>query len=304
MSGPAASAVANGARHRASGRQSLWMLVASLCFACMGVCVKLGAEVFSAAELVFYRGLIATLMLYGYVRWHGWSLRTPHWKAQLNRGVSGFVSLVLYFFAIGALPLATAVTLNYTSPLFLALLLVFWSGERLRASLLGALGIGFAGVVLLLQPTLQEDQWLPALVGLASGFLAGVAYLNVRNLGELGEPEWRTVFYFSFIATLGGTPWVLASDPFHRFDGYGVLLLLGVGVFGAIAQLAMTRAYRHGKTLLSASLAYTTVIFSSGFGVLIWGEVLPLAAWAGIALIVASGVLASLRSRAAPAEQD
>jgi S-adenosylmethionine uptake transporter len=295
---------AAGARPRSSGRQSLWMLVASLSFACMGVCVKLGAEVFSSAELVFYRGLIATLMLYAYVRWRGWRLRTPYWKAQLNRGVSGFVSLVLYFFAIGALPLATAVTLNYTSPLFLGLLLVFWSGEKLRASLLLALGIGFAGVVLLLQPTLDEDQLVPALVGLASGLLAGVAYLNVRNLGELGEPEWRTVFYFSFIATLGGTPWVLASDPFHRFDGYGVMLLLGVGVFGAVAQLAMTRAYRHGKTMLSASLAYTTVIFSSAFGVLIWGEVLPLAAWAGIALIVASGVLASLRSRAAPAEQD
>jgi S-adenosylmethionine uptake transporter len=295
---------AAGARPRSSGRQSLWMLVASLSFACMGVCVKLGAEVFSSAELVFYRGLIATLMLYAYVRWRGWRLRTPHWKAQLNRGVSGFVSLVLYFFAIGALPLATAVTLNYTSPLFLGMLLVFWSGEKLRASLLLALGIGFAGVVLLLQPTLDEDQVVPALVGLASGLLAGVAYLNVRNLGELGEPEWRTVFYFSFIATLGGTPWVLASDPFHRFDSYGAMLLLGVGVFGAVAQLAMTRAYRHGKTMLSASLAYTTVIFSSAFGVLIWGEVLPLAAWAGIALIVASGVLASLRSRAAPAEQD
>jgi len=287
-----------------STRQSLWMLVASLCFACMGVCVKLGAAVFSSAELVFYRGLIATVILFGYIRMRGWSLATPHWKAQLVRGVTGFIALVLYFFAIGALPLATAVTLNYTSPLFLALLLTFWSGEKLRPSLTLALAIGFAGVVLLLQPTLVEDQWLAALLGLASGLLAGVAYLNVRNLGELGEPEWRTVFYFSFIATLGGLPWVLASDPVHGFDGRGVLLLLGVGVFGAIAQLAMTRAYRYGKTLVSASLAYSTVIFSSLFGILIWHEVLPWISWLGIVLIIASGVTASLRSRAAPAEQD
>jgi drug/metabolite transporter (DMT)-like permease len=280
------------------------MLVASLCFACMGVCVKLGAALFSSAELVFYRGLIATVLLFGLIRLNGGSLKTPHWKAQLIRGGTGFVSLVLYFFAIGALPLATAVTLNYTSPLFLALLLTFWSGEQLRRSLMLALAVGFAGVVLLLQPTLRQDQWLAAAVGLASGALAGVAYLNVRNLGELGEPEWRTVFYFSLIATLGGAPWVLAARPAHGYDARGIALLLGVGVFGALAQLAMTRAYRYGKTLVSASLAYSTVIFSSLFGVLIWKEVLPGLSWIGIALIIASGVIASLRSRASPAEQD
>jgi drug/metabolite transporter (DMT)-like permease len=211
---------------------------------------------------------------------------------------------VLYFYAIGALPLATAVTLNYTSPIFLALLLVLRTRERPRGSLVMALLIGFAGVVLLLRPSLQQEQLLGALIGLASGLLAGVAYLNVTRLGELGEPEWRTVFYFSLIATLGGTPWVLASDPFHAFDVWGVTLLLGVGVFGAIAQLAMTRAYRYGKTMVSAALAYSTVIFSSLFGVLIWHELLSWLSWFGIALIVASGVLASLRSRAAPAEQD
>jgi drug/metabolite transporter (DMT)-like permease len=280
------------------------MVVSGISFACMGVCVKLGTAVFSSAELVFYRGLIATVLLYGVIRWQGWSLRTSHWRAQLVRGVVGFVALVLYFFAIQALPLATAVTLNYTSPLFLALFLAFWSGERLRGALVFALAVGFVGVVLLLQPTLREDQWLGAVTGLGSGVLAGVAYYNVRNLGALGEPEWRTVFYFSLISTLGGTPWVLASDATRGVGGYGVALLLGVGVFGAVAQLAMTRAYRYGKTLVSASLAYSTVVFSSLFGALIWDEQLPWLAWIGIALIVVSGVLASLRSRSGAAVHD
>jgi drug/metabolite transporter (DMT)-like permease len=196
------------------------------------------------------------------------------------------------------------VTLNYTSPLFLALFLAFWSGERLRGALVFALAVGFVGVVLLLQPTLREDQWLGAVTGLGSGVLAGVAYYNVRNLGALGESEWRTVFYFSLISTLGGTPWVLASDATRGVGGYGVALLLGVGVFGAVAQLAMTRAYRYGKTLVSASLAYSTVVFSSLFGALIWDEQLPWLAWIGIALIVVSGVLASLRSRSGAAVHD
>jgi S-adenosylmethionine uptake transporter len=277
------------------------MLVASLCFACMGVCVKLGAQVFSAAELVFWRGAIATVLLYAFIRMRGWSLATPHWRRQIDRGLSGFVSLVMYFYAIAALPLATAVTLNYTSPLFLAVLLIVLARERLRPRMLAALAVGFAGVVLLLQPTLREDQLPAGLIGLGSGLLAGLAYYNVRRLGALGEPEWRTVFYFSLIATLGGLPWVLLSTPAHAYDWRGVGLLLGIGLFGAAAQLAMTRAYRFGKTLVSASLAYSTVVFSSLFGLLFWGDALPWPAWFGIALIVASGLMASMYSGAVPA---
>ena len=105
--------------------QSLWMVAASLLFASMGVCVKLGAAQFSAAELVFYRGAIALVLLWGFVLVRRLPLATPHWRAHLWRGVTGSVSLVLYFYAISVLPLATAVTLNYTSPLFLALILAY-----------------------------------------------------------------------------------------------------------------------------------------------------------------------------------
>ena len=91
---------------------------------------------------------------------------------------------------------------------------------------------------------------------------------------------------------------------FHRVDLEGGLLLLGVGGFGTIAQLAMTRAYKRGKTLMSASLAYSTVIFASLFGMLIWHETLSVGAWSAIALIVASGIVATWFSRANPAEQD
>ena len=107
--------------------QSLWMVAASLLFACMGVCVKLAAEQFSAAELVFWRGFVATVLLGGYILARRLPLATPHARTHIVRGVSGFVSLVMYFYAIAMIPLAAAVTLNYTSPLFLALLLVLWA---------------------------------------------------------------------------------------------------------------------------------------------------------------------------------
>ncbi|MBK9020396.1 MAG: DMT family transporter [Sulfuritalea sp.] len=277
--------------------QSLWMVAASLLFACMGVCVKLGAAQFSAAELVFWRGFIATLLIGAYVVLRRLPLATPHARTHVVRGLSGFVSLVMYFYAISMIPLAAAVTLNYTSPLFLALLLALWVKEPVRRGFYGVLAVGFVGVILLLQPTLARDQWLGAVFGLGSGIISSVAYLNVRRLGELGEPEWRTVFYFSAMATLGGLPWLLAASPFHAIDLRGWLLLLGVGGFGLLAQLCMTAAYKRGKTLTSASLAYSTVVFSSAFGMLLWGETLPWAGWAGVVMIVASGLFATVLSR-------
>lgn len=273
------------------------MVAASLLFACMGVCVKLGAAQFSAAELVFWRGFVATLLIGGYVMVRRLPLATPHARTHVVRGLSGFVSLLMYFYAIAMIPLAAAVTLNYTSPLFLALLLVLWAGEPVRRGFHAVLAAGFVGVVLLLQPTLARDQWLGAAFGLGSGIISSVAYFNVRRLGELGEPEWRTVFYFSALSAVGGLPWLLAAGPFHAIDLRGCLLLLGVGGFGVLAQLCMTAAYKRGKTLTSASLAYSTVAFSSVFAMLLWKETLSWLSWSGVALIVGSGVAATAMSR-------
>lgn len=273
------------------------MVAASLLFACMGVCVKLGAAQFSPAELVFWRGFVATLLIGAYVLFRRLPLSTPHARTHVVRGISGFVSLVMYFYAIAMIPLAAAVTLNYTSPLFLAVLLVLWAGEPVRRGFHFVLAAGFVGVVMLLQPTLAREQWLGALFGLGSGIISSVAYFNVRRLGELGEPEWRTVFYFSALSAIGGLPWLLSAGPFHAIDLRGWLLLLGVGGFGVLAQLCMTAAYKRGKTLTSASLAYSTVVFSSLFAMLLWGETLSWLGWAGVALIVASGVAATAMSR-------
>jgi S-adenosylmethionine uptake transporter len=282
-----------------SSRQSLWMLAASLLFACMGVCVKLASAQHSAAEIVLWRSLVSLLLMVALVRWQRVSLRTPCWRLQLFRGTSGFVSLALFFTAIVLLPLATAVTLNYTSPLFLAVFLTVISGVHFRWPLLLALGVGLAGVSVLLRPTFQSEQLLGGLAGLGSGLMAGLAYFNVRELGSRGEPESRTVFYFSLVSTVLGAAWVvLAGGGVPALNG--VPMLLGVGIFATLAQLSMTRAYRLGKTIVSASLAYTTVIFASLFGMLLWGEQVGVSGALGIALIILSGVIVTLLSRGTP----
>ncbi|THF62414.1 DMT family transporter [Pseudothauera nasutitermitis] len=283
---------------------SLWMIVASLLFACMGVCVKLGSDTFSAGEMVFWRGFAGLLLTVPFARLSGMPLGTPLWRLQVSRSLSGALALLCYFAAIGLLPLATAATLSYTSPIFIALLLALWFRERLRWPALLSLGIGFAGIVLLLRPTLQADQWSGAAVGLAAGMLASLAYVSVRELGRGGEPEARTVFWFSAATSLLGLPWLLASGGFHAIDGRGALILAGIGLFGTIAQLAMTRAYRYGRTIVSASLSYTTVIFASLFGILFWDEHLSPTGWVAIALIIASGVLTGLATRSGGSAQN
>ncbi|PKO33280.1 MAG: EamA family transporter [Betaproteobacteria bacterium HGW-Betaproteobacteria-7] len=282
--------------------QSLWMLVASLLFACMGVCVKFAAATHSAVEITFWRSIISLLLMFALVRLRGVPLQTPHWRWQVTRGAVGFAALFSYFYAITLLPLATAVTLNYTSAIFLALYLAL-AGWRMQRGILVALAIGLAGVVLLLRPTLQADQLFGGLVGLASGVLAGMAYFSVRELGARGEPETRTVFYFALVSAIGAGIWLLFSD-WHAVDADSGLLLFGVAAFATLAQLAMTRAYSRGKTMMAATLAYSTVIFSSLFGMLFWGEVLGASAWAAIGLIILSGIAATHFSRASPVEQD
>jgi len=270
------------------------MLVAALGFAIMGALVKIGAQKFSSAELVFYRSLFGLIVIWVYIYQQKLPLATPVIHKQMSRALVGFASLVLFFYAIAHLPLATAITLNYTSPLFLAVFTPLLLNEKPKRTLLIALVIGFAGVTLLLKPSLNQDDWLAGCSGLLSGIGAALAYVHVKQLAKASEPDWRTVFYFTLLSTVGAGIWML-FDSFHALNWQDLLILLGLGATATIAQLALTRAYRTGDTLVVASLAYVTVLLASLFGVIWWHEHLSLDAWIAIGLIILSGVI-SVRS--------
>jgi drug/metabolite transporter (DMT)-like permease len=273
---------------------ALWMLLASLAFASMGVFIKLGSSQFSVAETVFYRSIVALVFMQLYVNRNGLSLKTPHWRAQLFRSGIGCIAMMTYFTAISLIHLDTAVMLNYTSPLFIALILRHWFREPATRYDSALLLMGFLGVALLLQPAWGSQPPAGLLTGLMAGFLFSLAGLGVRQLGKLGEAEWRTVYFFSLTCSLGGLVWVLAGSGFHAVDIRGFWLILGMGASGLVAQNAMTCAFKRGKTLLVANLQYTTVMFASLFGFLLWGEHLSLMAWVGAILIISSNVLMSV----------
>ena len=282
---------------------SLWMLFASFAFAAMGAGVKLASEFYTTSELLFYRGLIGALVLLALVRHQGGSFRTAFPREHLFRSLVGVVSLWLWFFAISKLPLATAMTLNYMAPIWIAAGLFvagWWSRTNtVEWPLILAVGASFFGVTLVLQPAFETHQWLGGLAGVCSSVISAMAYMQVRKLGQMGEPEYRVVFYFSLTTTLAGLAGVLSGDgqasglPFHSHTQGGILLLLGIGFAALMAQMAMTRAYRVGKVLVVANLQYTGIVFSSLWGLALWGDRFDWHVWLGIAVILASGIAAT-----------
>jgi S-adenosylmethionine uptake transporter len=271
---------------------ALWMVVASLLFAMMGACVKLAGRHYGVSEMLFYRSLIGAVCLLAFVLARGLSLATPHARMHLARGTVGTAAVALWFYATTVLPLGTALTLNYTSPLFLALIVVGFAaraGGRIDWPLMGTVAVGFAGVILVLQPDFAPAQARGAAGGLLSGVLSAIAYWQVKELGERGEPEWRVVFYFSLTGAILGGLGTLPSG-FTRHTPSGLLLLGFIGVSTLLAQLAMTRAYGQGRTLTAANLQFSAIVFASLLGVWLFDDRIPLVGWAGIAVIVASGV--------------
>ena len=276
--------------------QSLWMLVASLLFAVMGACVKLATQHYGVAEIVFYRSLVGCLALAAFARWQGLKLATSLPWVHLRRGVAGTAALSLWFFATTVLPLGTAMTLNYASSLYVAAFAVVAAvaaGRRINWALATTVLIGFGGVLMVLQPSLNPQQAAAGIAGLASGVLSAIAYWHVKDLGRRGEPEWRTVFWFSFTGVVLGLAGALLAG-LSAHTAHGVALLLAIGVTATVAQLAMTRAYGAGRTLLTANLQYSAVVFATIIGVAWFADRIAAIGWLGIATIIVAGALATL----------
>ena len=270
----------------------LWMLIATFFFALMGTFVKLGGENFTTTELVFYRSSISLFFIMSIMRWNKVSYSSNYIRLHLTRSSIGFISLLFFFYAIKHLPLSTAISLNYTSPLFLGLLMPLILRRKIKKWLFLAVAIGFIGVFFILKPTFENQNYFAGLVGLISGLGAAMAYLFVTQLGQLKEPDLRTIFYFTLISTFCSGIMML-FDEIHNIQFKYILILFGLGVSATIAQIAITKAYRVGNTLGNAGLSYLTIIFSTIIGVVWFGEFIDWQTAFGILLIIISGIFAS-----------
>ncbi|UOO81438.1 DMT family transporter [Uruburuella testudinis] len=272
-----------------------WMIIAALAFTLMNLWVKEAAQRFGfgSGELVFWRMGFAALFLGMMAKMQGKRFATPHWRAHLSRSVSGTLGMFCIFYAVMHLPLATGVTLGYTSSIFLAVLSVLVLRERVSLYTQAVLVLGFTGVAVLLNPSFQSGQEWAAMVGLFGGLLAGWAYLQVRELSLLGEPGWRVVFYLSLVGMVLSAAWATLNG-WHPLTRQALPYLLGIGASALVAQLCMTRAYKVGNKFTVASLSYLTVVFSSLAGLWLLGDKISWQEAGGMGIIVASGILSSI----------
>ncbi|ETF00374.1 membrane protein [Advenella kashmirensis W13003] len=278
--------------------QALWMLVASFMFAIMGASVKLASEHAASLSLVIlFRGLPSVVLLVIWALLTRKSLKPKSIRLHLMRNVFGVGAMWMAFYGYSVLPLATSTSLNYTSPLFIAgfLLLSGRAANDIVRTI--AVGLGFAGVLLILRPSITEDQWFACALGLTAGACGAVAMMQVRQLGTIGEPIWRTVMFFSIFVT--GTSLVgIKAHGIGEPDIVAWVALLVCGLSGLFGQLALTRAFGSGSPLLSAALQYTTIIFSACIGILVWQNAPDVLAWLGMAMVIMAGLLSAWRTLA------
>jgi len=288
----------------------------------MSVVVKVASAWFNSGEMVLGRGLIGIVFLWLLARNRGVSLGTRYPGMHAWRSIIGVVSLGAWFYAIAHMPLATAVTLNYMSSVWIAAFLVggtllAWvpvpgrDGRVERPPLQGTLALtvlaGFVGVVLMLKPSVDASQGFAGLLGLLSGLTAAFAYMQVVALSRIGEPELRTVFYFAVGSAVAGA-FATAATGFSGGNSWTwqhALWLLPIGLLAALGQLCMTRAYATAKTqagtLVVANLQYSGIVFAAFYSVVLFDDRIDAAGWAGMALIIVSGIAATvLRQRAVP----
>lgn len=275
---------------------SAWMVIAAALFTLMNIWVKQVGVRFSmsSAEIVFWRMSLSALMLGALALQRKQQFATPHWKAHLSRSVVGTLGMFFIFYAVIHLPLATGVTLSYTSSMFMALLSFLVLREKISLYTQAMLVLGFIGIVLLLKPSFSAGQEFAASIGLLGGLCAGWAYLKVRELSLLGEPSWRVVFYLSLTGIAMSIVWLLTPGAW-KVTWEALPYVIGIGISSMLAQLAMTHAYKVGQKFTVAALAYLTVVFSTLFGIFWLDEKIGWQEWLGMGMIVSSGILSSLR---------
>jgi S-adenosylmethionine uptake transporter len=287
--------------------QALWMVWASFFFATMAVGIKYASQSFHTFELVFYRGLVSIVFMAIIMRARGTPWRTPVPGMHLTRSAIGVLSLGSWFYAIAHLPLATAMTLNYMSGIWVAAFIVggalLYGRSEKQGPLLLTVVLGFVGVVLTLRPTLDANQMFAGVVGLLSGMSAALAYMQVTALGRAGEPDERTVFYFSVGSALIGVVGIgiTGITPWSQVRWQDAAWVVPIGVLASMGQWCMTRAYRKGATLVVASMQYSGIVFAVVYSLVLFGDDIDPVGLLGIATIVASGIAATvLRARALP----
>lgn len=283
-------------------------LVATFFFAIMSALVRLVAQEVPSGQIVFARSFIGILPVVAWLLWTGrlgTALVTRAPSGHVLRGLVGVSSMWLSFAALAFIPLAEAVAFSYATPLVAVILAALMLGEKVPLFRWGVLGVGLAGILLMLWPSFNHaatgagrEALTGAALALAGALGAGLAVTQVRHLTRTETSE-AIVFYFSLVASAAGLVtlplgWVMPSPAM-------MLMLVGMGLTGGIGQICMTTANRYAPASVIVPFNYATLLWATGLGIVLFGEWPHILVAAGATVVVASGV--SLVWRERPAER-
>ncbi len=263
-----------------------FMLLATFVFALMNVFVKLLPEI-PAVEIVFFRSLISLVISVAILRSQGVSIWGTNRKLLLLRGTAGAIALVLYFITIQMIPLATAVTIQFITPIFTTIIGIFMNRERVAPIQWLFFIIAFSGVLLVqgFDPRVTPELLL---IGIIAAFFSGMAYNFIRKL-KTSENPLVIIFYFPLVTM----PITGAYSAFRWVQptGWEWIFLLMVGVLTQIAQYYMTRAYQEEELNKVASVSYIGIFYALIFGWIIFGENFNLQTYIGMGVVLLGVVL-------------
>ncbi len=287
-------------------RGVLYMLVASLLFAGMGVFAKLLSASMPSLEVVFFRNVFGVVLVGASLMHRPLQGRGGRPLLLLFRGLMGFLALLCFFYDIAHIPLGEAMTYSKTSPIWTALFAYIFLKEALGKRGWIALVIGFVGIVLITDPFgTPFDKY--DILGILSGVGAALAYTSVRELKKYYDTR-AIVLSFMGVGTLGPlllmgiSPYVDAPWLDFIFGEFVIpskdiwWMIVAMGLLATLAQVFMTKAYGASKAGIVATISYSNILFSILFGVFFLSDPLPdFIKILGIILIVLSGLLVARR---------
>jgi drug/metabolite transporter (DMT)-like permease len=279
--------------------QNFWLgaafvIAGELMFASMGVGVRIVSESLPNEVVVFFRNVFGLILLAPWLvrtNLRGLQTNVPH--LHLLRGLAGVSAMYCFFYAISHMPLAEAMVLKLSSPLFIPLVALFWLREQVPTTVWAAIAVGFCGVLLITRPGLEGVSPV-ALVALLGGFFAAIAKVTVRRLSRT-EPTVRIVFFFALTAALvSSIPLTWAWD---RPSPESLLWMIAISLFATIGQLCLTTGMSKAPAARMGAFGYFSMIFGAAYGWLFWDERLAWWTAAGSLLIFVSGMLAGGKNR-------
>ncbi|MCG8317870.1 MAG: DMT family transporter [Cytophagales bacterium] len=265
------------------------MLLATLLFSLMNVGVKLVPDI-PAIEIIFFRSVISLIISAGMLKLRKVNLWGNNHAWLISRGLVGATALILYFITLQKIPLASAATIQYTSPVFTAILGIYIVRERIKPLQWLFFLVAFTGV-LIVQGFDTRVSGFYLTLGLLSGMFSGLAYNIIRKLSTTEHPL-VIVFYFPLVALpVSGLYSVFNWVPPNGWFEW--VVLIAIGILTQFAQYFMTRAYQSEELSKVAILKYVGLIFALIFGFIIFDEHFNVLTYLGMTIVMA-GVIGNV----------